>query len=77
MVSTNKNIIGQMFPEVWKQKTIQNNCGDESSMVLLYDGHLGDTIIDGNTEPSGNIIIKSIELVLSYPHIGIHTGDTE
>ena len=51
------------------------NCGDDSRMVLLYDGHLGDTIITENTELSGNIILKIRHLILSYPHIGIHTGD--
>ena len=36
-----------MFPEVWKK-----NCGDDSSMVLLYAEHLGDNIISGNTDIS-------------------------
>ena len=70
-----------MFPEVWKQKTIQNNCGDESSMVLLYDGHLGDTmgdtIISGNTDLGGNIIPEIRDLVLSYLHIGLHNGEAK
>ena len=46
-------------------------------MVLLYDEHVGDTIIAGNTDLSGNIIMESIYLVLSYLHIGIHTGDAK
>ena len=61
-----------MFPEVWKLKTIKK-CGDDSSMVLPYEEHLGDTIIAGNTYISGNIIIESRELFLSYLHIGLHT----
>ena len=58
-----------MFPEVWKK-----NCGDESIMVLLYNEHLGDTIIAVNTDISRNIMMESIYLVLSYLHIGLHTG---
>ena len=41
-----------MFSEVLK------TFSDESSMVLLYDGHLGDTIISGNTDLSRNIILE-------------------
>ena len=58
-----------MFPEVWK------NCGDDSSTVSLYDGHLGDTIIAVNTDIIINIILESRNLVLSYLRIGLHTGD--
>ena len=52
----------------------ENNCGDDYSMVLLYANHLGDTIIAGNTDLSGNIIMESRDLVLSYINIGLHTG---
>ena len=55
-----KNIIGQMFPD--------------SSMVGLYEEHLGDTIIYGNTYLSVNIIMEIRDLVLSYLRIGLHTG---
>ena len=67
-----KNIIGKMFPKVWRSKTFKK-CGDDFSKVILYDDHLDDTIIDGNTDLSGNIILESRDLVLSYLHIGIHT----
>ena len=50
------------------------NCGDDSSMFLLCGGHLGDTIVDGNTDLSGNIILKSGYLVLSYLYFGLHNG---
>ena len=53
---------------------MKNNCGDESSMVLLYDYHLGDTIISRNTYLSENIIMEIRDLVLSYLHIGLRTG---
>ena len=43
-------------------------------MVLLYDNNLGNTIIAGNKYLGGNIILESRDLVLSYLHIGIHTG---
>ena len=43
-------------------------------MVLLYGRHLGDNIIHGNTDLSGNIIVESRDLVLSYLHIGLHTS---
>ena len=43
-------------------------------MVLLYGGHLGDTIISGNTDLSRNIILERGYLVLSYLNIGINTG---
>ena len=55
----------------------ENNYDDESSMVLLYDKHLGDTIIAGNTDLSGNIIMEIRGLVLSSLHAGIHTGDSK
>ena len=32
----------------------ENNCGYDSSMVLLDNNHLGDTIIDGDTDLIGN-----------------------
>ena len=34
----------------------ENNFGDDSSVFLLDDEHLGDTIIAGNIYLSGNII---------------------
>ena len=46
-------------------------------MDLLYDKHLGDTIIAGNKDLRGNIIMKIRVLVLSYLHIDIHTGDAK
>ena len=46
-------------------------------MVLLDDEHLGDTIISGNTDIRGNRILESIDLVLYYLHIGLHTGDAK
>ena len=55
----------------------EKNCCDCASMFLLYDGHLGDTIISGNTDLSRNDILKSRDLVLSYLHIGIQNGDTK
>ena len=54
-------------------KTIKN-CGDESSMVIIYEEHLGDTITSGNTDICGDIIMESRDLVLSYIKIGLHTG---
>ena len=53
----------------------ENNCGDNSSMVLLDDKHLGDTTISGNTHLRGNIIMERRDLVLSSLYIGIHNGD--
>ena len=53
----------------------ENNCGDDFSMVILYGEHLGDTTIDSNTYLMINIILESRYLVLSYIHIGLHTGD--
>ena len=54
-----------------------SNCGDDSSMDLLYDKHLGETIISGNTNIRGNRIVESRGLFLSYLHIDIHTGDAK
>ena len=53
----------------------ENNLGDDSSMVFLYDKNLGDTTIAGNTDISGNINLETRDLALSYTHIGLHTGD--
>ena len=44
-------------------------------MVLLYEGHLGDTIIAGNINLGVNIILVSIYLVPSYLLIGLHTSN--
>ena len=55
----------------------ENNCVDDSNVVLIYDYHLGDTIIAGNKYLSGNTMMESRDLVLSYPHIGLRTGDTK
>ena len=44
-------------------------------MFLLDDEHLGNTIIYGNADLSGNIISESRDLVLSSIQIGLHTGD--
>ena len=60
-----------------KIKNNFKNCGDDSSMVLIYDGHLGDTIIARNTDLSGNIIMEIRDLVLSYLHIGLHTDNSK
>ena len=46
-------------------------------MVLLYGGHLGETIIYGNTDLSINTILESRDLFLSYIHIGLHTSDAK
>ena len=43
-------------------------------MVFLYDRHLGDTMIDDNTDLIGNIVMESRDFVLSYLQIGLHTG---
>ena len=53
----------------------KNNCGDDYGMDILYDEHLGDTIITGNTGLSGNISTKRRDLVLSYLHIGLQISD--
>ena len=55
----------------------ENNCGDDSSMVLLYDGHLSDTIISGDTYLSGNGIVEIRDLVLSSLRSGLHNGDAK
>ena len=47
----------------------ENNCGDESSMVLLYDKHLCDTIIAGNTDLTSNNIPEYRYSVLPSLHI--------
>ena len=57
---------------------IKNNykkCGDDSSIVLLYDGHLGDAIIVGDTYLRGSVILEIRDFLLSYLHIGLHIGD--
>ena len=54
-----------------------NNCGDGYSMILLYDDHLSDIIITGNTYLRINIILERRGLVLSSLHIGLHTGDSK
>ena len=46
-------------------------------MDLLYDKHLGDTIIFWNKDLRGNKIMESRGLVLSYLYIDIHTGDAK
>ena len=46
-------------------------------MVLLYEEPLGDTRVAGNTDIRGNIIMETKDLVLSYLHIGLHTGDAK
>ena len=53
------------------------NCGNESSMVILYDKNLGDTIIAGNTYIRSNIMIKSRDLFMYSLQIGINTGETK
>ena len=37
----------------------ENNRGDDYIMILLYDEHLGDTIVSMNTDLSENIILES------------------
>ena len=54
-----------------------NNYGDDSSMVLLDENHLGDTIISGNTNLSRSNILEIIDLVLSSPHINMNTFDAK
>ena len=41
-----------MFPEVLKSRQVKNG-GDDSSMVIIYSGHSGDTIISYNTDIRG------------------------
>ena len=40
--------------------------GDESSMVILFEEHLDETIIAGNTVLSGNIILEIRGLILFF-----------
>ena len=63
-----------MIEEKFLSKEIKN-CRDESSIVNLDDNHLGDTIIAGGTNFNDNSITETRDLVLSFPHIGLHTGD--
>ena len=51
----------------WNSK--ENNCGDEYSMVFLYEDNLCDTIIAGNADFSSNNIMENIYSVLSSLHI--------
>ena len=44
-------------------------------MLIIYHEHLGDIIIAGKKDLDGNIILESRDLVLSYLHIDLHTGD--
>ena len=46
-------------------------------MVFIYNRHLGDTIISGNTDLIRNISFESIYLFLSYINIGLHSGDAK
>ena len=46
-----------------------NNLGNDSSMVILDNGHLCDTDIDDNTYLISNNITESIYLILSSIHI--------
>ena len=46
-------------------------------MVLIYDEHLGDTIIAGNIDLRENIIMESRDLVLYYIHTGLQNGDAK
>ena len=48
----------------------EKNFNNDSSMVLLDDENLCDTIIAGNTDLSGNNIPDSRNLVLSSLYIG-------
>ena len=77
MVNFEDDILN-VFP-IWKNRNYyprkEDNCGDEPIIVLIYDDHLGDTIIYGNIDLIGNIILESRGLVLSSLHIGLHTGD--
>ena len=70
-----------MYPLSEKNRNVyprkENNFGDDSSMVLLYNEHLGDTIISENTDISENITLENRDLVLSYLHIRIHTGNAK
>ena len=55
----------------------ENNCGNDYSIVILDDEHLGDTIFSGNKDLRSNIVLEIRDLVLSSIHIVIHTGDTK
>ena len=46
-----------------------NNSGDDSSMVLMCESHVCDTIITDNTDLGSNNIPESMDLVLSFLHI--------
>ena len=46
-------------------------------MALLYDKHLGDTTIAGNTDLIGNRITEIRHSVLSLLRIGLHTDDAK
>ena len=46
-----------------------NNWGGDSSIVLLDDGHLGDTVIPDSIDLSSNNIPEIRYSVLSYLHI--------
>ena len=46
-------------------------------MVVIDDKQLGDTIIAGNTDLRGNMILESRDLFLFYLHIGLHNGDSK
>ena len=54
-----------------------NNFGFDSSMVLLYDGHLSDTIITEKIDLSWNKILESRDSFLSSIHIGLHIDDAK
>ena len=48
------------LPIIWKKNDYpwrENICGDDCSMVLLYENKLDNTIISGNSYLSGNIIL--------------------
>ena len=53
----------------------EKNYGDDSSMDILDDEKLIDTIIYGNIYLRGNIILEIRDSVLSSLHIVLHTGD--
>ena len=46
-------------------------------MVLLYDKHLGDTIISRDIHLNRIIVTERRDLVLSYIHIGLHTDNAK
>ena len=59
-----------------------NNFGEDSIMVLLYDEHSCDTIISDNTDIIINNVPEIRDSVLSYLHIGgvkysIYSSKTE